>query len=422
MSQKKPGMLANLTWQKRIFFSIVTLLLSFFILELFFRAFFSFYVGPSILFYGTPFHRKQVGATPTSSSQAPETRPEAKTFWRRMTPDEWLKRRNVETHPNELEGYSKYFPNQKRIDFDVETGERFEVTINRRGFRGRNFSDRKDPGVIRVICLGASSTFGYFDRDNETYPVYLEQILNERYPGNIRFEVINLGIPHLTAANIYNLFLTEGVQLEPDIVTYYEGNNDSDPPSPWVNKSLIRVIFEKSTGIFLTAKFIDSMSRKYITSLYPSLSDKKITDISNNFIYRISRIYQECRKRGILFVCANQQRNSQTYDRAMLKSLTYQEEVERIQAKSLEAGGLQEPELAFLIHSVLMKKLKVWAKNNQIPFVDVIAKLDHDRDVLVSWVHLSPRGNRMVAEAFAEKILTYNWGQQTSAIIRAGNN
>ena len=93
----------------------------------------------------------------------------------------------------------------------------------------------------------------------------------------------------------------------------------------------------------------------------------------------------------------------------MLKDLTYQQEVEKIEAKLQRSGALIHPELQLLIHSVLMKKLENWAKANQVPFVDVIGRLDHDRDVLVSWVHLSPRGNHMVAEALAEEVLKYNW-------------
>jgi len=42
-------------------------------------------------------------------------------------------------------------------------------------------------------------------------------------------------------------------------------------------------------------------------------------------------------------------------------------------------------------------------------FVNAIKKTDDDRDVLVSYVHLSKKGNRMVAEAFAEEIMKYNW-------------
>jgi hypothetical protein len=56
-----------------------------------------------------------------------------------------------------------------------------------------------------------------------------------------------------------------------------------------------------------------------------------------------------------------------------------------------------------------MKDLATLAKSKQLPFVDVIARLDQDRDVMVSWVHFSPRGNRMVAEAFADEILKHTW-------------
>ena len=57
-----------------------------------------------------------------------------------------------------------------------------------------------------------------------------------------------------------------------------------------------------------------------------------------------------------------------------------------------------------LMHSHLMADLRAWASANDVPFVDIISRLDNDRDVLVSSVHLSPRGNRMVAEAFSEEI------------------
>jgi hypothetical protein len=207
----------KLTREKKFLFYIITLLAFSLILELSASTYFAFKVGPSVLLYGTRFHHKGI--------QVPETRPEAKNY---VSGLEWTIQRTVISHPNKLSGYSKYFQNQKRIDFDIETGESFDVMINSRGFRGRDFADQKEPGVIRIVALGASSTLGYFDRDDETYPVYLEQMLNNKYSGELRFEVINMGIPHLTAENIYALFLDEVIQLNPDVVTFYEGNNDVD--------------------------------------------------------------------------------------------------------------------------------------------------------------------------------------------------
>jgi hypothetical protein len=110
-----------------------------------------------------------------------------------------------------------------------------------------------------------------------------------------------------------------------------------------------------------------------------------------------------------LFIVANQQKNSQSFDRRMLKGLTYQEEVKGVKTKLVQSGALIHPELQLLIHSTLMEDLEIWAKANQIPFVDIIGRLNQDRDVMLSWVHLNPQGNRMIAEGFAEKILEYDW-------------
>ncbi len=56
--------------------------------------------------------------------------------------------------------YQKYAPNQTRLDYDAD-GETFVVRINNHGFRGDDFSARTRTSVIRVIALGAPSTFGY---------------------------------------------------------------------------------------------------------------------------------------------------------------------------------------------------------------------------------------------------------------------
>lgn len=409
MDSKEPRVIPSLPWKKRLLFSSFALLVTLLILELGIRAYFAYKVGPSVLLYGTRFHQGKILSASQSSIQHRAARPEAKEVRAKMTRREWKNRRTVITHPNKLDGYSKYFPNQKRFDFDIETEERFEVMINNRGFRGRDIADRKNPGVIRIVALGASSTFGYFDRDDETYPVYLEQSLNERCSGDIRFEVINLGIPHLRSTNIYALFLAEVIRLDPDGVTFYEGNNDTGRIKERLNKqSLVRSGIRKAGKVSISVGLIDSLLGSWSKTRYSPVEFKKHAQvISNDFIDNISKIYLESKKQGIVFIVANQQGNSQSIERRMLKGLTYQEEREKIQAKMLQSKELRPRELRFLTHAILMKDLTAWARANQVPFVDVVARLDQDRDVLVSWVHLSPRGNRMVAEAFADEILRH---------------
>lgn len=54
------------------------------------------------------------------------------------------------------------------------------------------------PGGFINIC--------YFNKDDETYPVYFEDMLNGAGIDR-RLEVIDLGIPHLRSENILALFL-----------------------------------------------------------------------------------------------------------------------------------------------------------------------------------------------------------------------
>jgi hypothetical protein len=109
----------KLTREKKFLFYIITLLAFSLILELSASTYFAFKVGPSVLLYGARFHHKGI--------QVPETRPEAKNY---VSGLEWTIQRTVISHPNKLSGYSKYFQNQKRIDFDIETGESFDVMVS----------------------------------------------------------------------------------------------------------------------------------------------------------------------------------------------------------------------------------------------------------------------------------------------------
>lgn len=57
-----------------------------------------------------------------------------------------------------------------------------------------------------------------------------------------------------------------------------------------------------------------------------------------------------------------------------------------------------------LVHGQMMEALQGWAQTNEVPFVDIIGELDHDRDLLLSYVHLHPKANRMIAARLADVI------------------
>lgn len=98
--------------------------------------------------------------------------------------------------------------------------------INRLGFRGPEFEGPKPAGTIRVICVGASTTFGHSaPSDATTWPRLLEGKLREALPGQT-IQVINAGVPgYTTFHNLPNLGLRL-LPLEPDVVVFYQGVND----------------------------------------------------------------------------------------------------------------------------------------------------------------------------------------------------
>ncbi|BFU90350.1 MAG: hypothetical protein NTAFB01_15370 [Nitrospira sp.] len=367
---------------KRISSYVAMLLISLVVVEAGFRTVLAFRVGPSVLFYGSRFQRQVIPADQTGKK-----------------------------HGNTQQGYTKFFPNEARIDFDHETKETFKVSINSRGFRGGEISEAKKPGVIRIVTLGDSSTFGYHDRDNETYPYYLEQRLNEDLPSKDKFEVINLGIPHLHSEEILALFYAEAIPLQPDVVTVYEGITDAARGNPSLGQQLsastpLKAAYGVARDHLVTIAFVDSILQNTIAK--PTFNrgqiDQHIAGTSEHFIGNIDKLYRECQRRGIILVALKQQAKSNIIKEADMKGVTYAQEVQVIKDKLEKEGAIKDRELQLFTHSVLTTDLEHWADSNRVPFVNVQKVLDQDRDVLTTWIHLSPRGNRMIADALAKEI------------------
>lgn len=381
---------------RRILFWTILALLPFAVLELGARAILAFRVGPSVLWYGTPLARRELTApVPLQTLGAVDA-----------------SAHTVRQHDNTQEGYSKYFPNQVRVDTDRETGESFTVTINAHGFRGAPFPGEKPPGTLRVVTLGASSTFGYYNRDADTYPVKLEGMLRERCPA-VRVEVLNLGIPHLTSGQIRALFGAEALTLEPDVVTFYEGMNDAVEVVGRMDDArhegprfvkYLRSQVPRLGAWTVSFGLLETLLRGGEVGFPRRLFEQQAGLAAADFVANLAALEAACRERGIGFVAATQQAQSVSLQRQALRQIRYSEELAQVEARGAITRELRWEEIAFLAHAELMEALVEWTTERGVPLADVRAALDGDRSVLVSWVHLSPEGNRRVAAALAETI------------------
>ncbi len=319
---------------------------------------------------------------------------------------------------HETGSYSKYQPHQFKRNRD-EYGHLSEIAINNLGFRGPDIAMRKPAGTFRVIVLGASSTFGYRNRDDETYPRYLEQMLHQRLLarhrdhrdacGNVNsFEVVNLGIPHLNTANIRSLLVAEGLALDPDVVTFYEGANETRLiEAGWTQR-----VLSHWGDRLLTARFVHSMLRNQLSTFDAEELERHASGLSENFLHQLTAIADATDGADIDLLIASQQAKSFLVPTSQMREVSYTDEVRLVREKLKRDGEIALKEMIFLMHAELMSALREWTTarqavpGNRVAFVDVAGRFDslRKRDQLLSWVHLSAEANRIVAAQLADPI------------------
>lgn len=294
------------------------------------------------------------------------------------------------------------------------------ATTNSQGFRGPDIQVQKPGNVFRIICLGGSSTFGYHNRDDETYPFLLQEILRAHAHGP-GIEVMNAGFPYYNTSSILALLKAELLDYSPDVITIYAAYNDSSWPveiSPlfrlltWVQEhSAIYLMLKESLltdqrvykGLFAVQRF---------ERLYPNVFNlehrtKEIqADIDANasrYRRNITEIIRIAKSHGIKVVLIKQPMTISHWNRRLAGD-SYEQEYAVVRRKFESGQALSTWERSLLAHHRLIKELGDIAARENLPVVDNIAIVDRDHSRLASWVHLTKEGNQALAEALAQAI------------------
>ena len=86
------------------------------------------------------------------------------------------------------------------------------IKINSKGLRDRSYGYKKPEGVMRIVVLGDSFTWGYGVEDKERYTEILEEGLLEN------IQVINMGVTGYGTDQEFHTLKNEGVKYNPDLV------------------------------------------------------------------------------------------------------------------------------------------------------------------------------------------------------------
>lgn len=95
-------------------------------------------------------------------------------------------------------------------------GQYRQWKLNSLGYRGPELTD----GRVRVVCIGASETFGLYEAGGEAYPRRLEAALNAR-AGSQRYQVVNAAYAGLTLGTILKRLPETLARVQPAVLIYY---------------------------------------------------------------------------------------------------------------------------------------------------------------------------------------------------------
>jgi len=94
--------------------------------------------------------------------------------------------------------------------------------------RNKEIYRKKGKGVFRIICLGASPTFGWGVNEDQMYSYRLQQLLNDNPTLQKDIEVINAGVIGYSSYQGLNFFREKIIDYAPDLITVSYVINDVD--------------------------------------------------------------------------------------------------------------------------------------------------------------------------------------------------
>lgn len=162
-----------------------------------------------------------------------------------------------EIYPYKPNGKLLYtYPDNPRGYFN----ERNEVlgTINSQGFRGQDIAFEKPNGTTRIVFFGDSFTLGMGVKDNDTFPINFERLIQSKYP---KTQVLNFGVSGTSTDDQIKLLEEYVIKFKPDIVIIVVFLNDANRTGTINFISRPKVLAQVRKNSFFLNALIDSIEK-----------------------------------------------------------------------------------------------------------------------------------------------------------------
>ncbi len=132
------------------------------------------------------------------------------------------------TNPHHASAQPRYYP-QHTVGWINNPNYKIggKTQNNKYGYRGYEFKLDKEENLIRIVCMGGSTTYGFgVDKIEDTYPYLLEQYLKNKYKDK-KIEVINAGLDAASSIEELMNYQFKIKYFKPDIIIIKSGGNDA---------------------------------------------------------------------------------------------------------------------------------------------------------------------------------------------------
>tara|TARA_B100000519_G_C14255660_1_gene444876 strand:+ start:2836 stop:4032 length:1197 start_codon:yes stop_codon:yes gene_type:complete len=319
----------------------------------------------------------------------------------------------VESHPYFPYVYKKNFqgPPSQKLGYPLHPNMlSAELTTNNFCFYNGTNGDRdiiipKPDKLLRINCLGASTTGNYIsvENNNYSYPLELEKILQSKLPGDI--EVNNCGMGGYNSADILVRFALQIIDTEPDYIIIYHAYND-------INS-------------YLTANFSTdySHSRKNFGEVYTRLHiASKIPDIKLKFYnFLINKLFPAFTVKNNLISAVSKGRYNSNNDFSLgLK--VFERNLQSIIALCSSNNikvilstycfylheQIKNDPTHLLFNKIVTKEnviIKKLSEKNNLKLVDSASLIPRDDSYFVDSVHFTPKGMKLLAKCISDVIV-----------------
>ncbi len=319
----------------------------------------------------------------------------------------------VEPHPYLPYIYKKKFKREndiKEINYPLRNNVGIpKLTTNNLGHYNGENGDReilipKPENLIRINCLGGSTTGNYVkDKDRSySYPLELERILKNNTQKEV--EVNNCGQGGYNSADIFVRYALQGINTKPDYIIIYHAYNDV--------RSYLTPGF--SSDYSHSIKNLGEVYWKYyLGSKLPNLPINFINYLTNKFLF----FFDE--RSTILEAIA---KNTIDIDRDYSLGLkTYERNIQYIIDLSLNNNikvilstfcfylysEIKDDPLHRLYQKIISEEnevMKNLAKKNNLILVDASSLIPRENSNFLDSAHFTSKGMTLLAQCFAKKI------------------